>query len=149
MFGCVLLKVETTDCSFVSSAGETCQPFSVTVVTFCAFGAAARSVMACDPAATTDATRTTASRAGTISLLRMLPPPRLRPGRARPTPDFGALAPTPVASGIQLDLDLSANDLLVALECLPSAANIVFRRALVADREPEDVAAVQARVRQE
>src|SRR6185312_11438614 len=94
------LKSLTTFWSLVSSAGETCQPFNVTVVTF---GAAARSVMACDPAARTDATRTTVSRAGTISLLRMLPPPRLlTPDEPEPTPRFvpGALLHPPFQKGI-------------------------------------------------
>src|SRR5690349_17599188 len=84
MFECDRLKSLTTDCSFVSSAGETCQPLSVTVVTF---GAFARSVMACDPAASTDATTTTASRAGNISLLRMLLLLVCGPDGAGPTPE--------------------------------------------------------------
>src|SRR4029078_2153124 len=101
MFGWLPLKSLTTFWSLVSSAGETCQPFNVTVVTF---GAAARSVMACDPAASTDATTTTASRAGNISLLRMLSPPRLlTPVAPEQTPSsvLGALLHPPFQKGIQ------------------------------------------------
>src|SRR5262249_60647374 len=59
------------------------------------------------------------------------------------------LAPTPIASGIQMDLDPCSQGLLVGVERLPRPPNIVFARALVPDREPEDVAPVQACVRQE
>src|SRR5215831_3790282 len=148
MFGWVRSKSATTFESFVSSAGETCHPFNVTVPEGAA-GAFERSVLACDPAASTDATRTTASRAGTISLLRMLPPPRCDLDLPGQPPQFGALAPTPIASGIQMDLDPCSQGLLVGVERLPRPPNIVFARALVPDREPEDVAPVQACVRQE
>jgi hypothetical protein len=69
MFGCDLSNAAITSFSRSSSTFAPTQPFNDTVVTC---DAVARSVLACDPAASTAAS-TTASKAGNISRFLMLP----------------------------------------------------------------------------
>ncbi len=75
MFGCDASKSLTTFESFVSSAGETCHPFSVTVPDGAA-DAPAPDTLAWDPPVWIAATiAAIASNATTMSRLRIRPPP--------------------------------------------------------------------------